>query len=153
MPPLSSFLFFFGITYDENTPYITMKNLDVLTKYIKSHYGSSVRIILSEQGYSSVPWGEANQAAALAYSYYIAACNPMIDGFMIRSYMDHPIESAQGLYMGIAGKEAFEVFKYMDTSKTYQYTNRYLGIIGAKSWGKAVPRFKKSKLLKLYRRL
>ncbi len=142
-----------GITYDENTPYITMKNLDVLTKYIKSHYGSSVRIILSEQGYSSVPWGEANQAAALAYSYYIAACNPMIDGFMIRSYMDHPIESAQGLYMGIAGKEAFEVFKYMDTSKTYQYTNRYLGIIGAKSWGKAVPRFKKSKLLKLYRRL
>ena len=92
-----------------------MKNLHVLTGYMKKTYGSSVRIILSEQGYSS-SWGQANQAAAIAASYYIAACDPMVDAFIIRSYYDHPIEVAQDLSMGIAGKEAFAVYKYMDTA-------------------------------------
>lgn len=139
-----------GITGDVNTPYITMKNIDVLTKYIKKNYGSSVRIILSEQGYSST-WGETNQAAALAYSYYIAACNPMIDAFIIRSYSDHPVEVAQGLKMGIYGKEAFKVFKYMDTSQTNKYTKKYLSIIGATSWKKIVPGYKFNRLRKMYR--
>lgn len=142
----------YGTTNDENSPYITMKNINVLTNYIKRNYGSSVRIILSEQGYSSVD-GEAEQAAALAYSYYIAACNPMIDSFIIRSYTDHPVEVAQGLRMGIAGKEAFNVYKNMDTSKSEQYTNGYLGLIGASSWRQIVPGYSKSRIKKMYRRL
>ncbi|MEY8390585.1 hypothetical protein D3Z36_05310 [Lachnospiraceae bacterium] len=141
----------YGITNDANTPYVTMKNLSVLTKYIKKHYGSSVRIILSEQGYSST-WGQANQAAALAYSYYIAACNSMVDSFIIRSYYDHPVEVAQGLRMGIKGKEAFTVFKYMDTTKFNRYTKRYLKLIGGKSWKKLVPNYKKSRIYKMYTR-
>lgn len=141
----------YGITNDENSPYITMKNLNVLTKYIKKKYGSSVRIILSEQGYSS-SWGQANQAAAIAYSYYIAACNPMVDAFIIRSYYDHPVEAAQGLRMGIKGKEAFTVFKYMDTTKFQKYTKRYLKLIGGKSWKKLVPGYKKSRIYKMYRK-
>lgn len=141
----------YGITYDSNSPYITMKNLDVLTNYIKKNYGSSVRVILSEQGYAS-NWGQANQAAAIAASYYIAACNPTVDAFIIRSYYDHPVEVAQGLPMGIAGKEAFEVFKYMDTTVTFQYTNRYLGLIGISSWEQLVPRFKPARLHTMYRK-
>ncbi len=139
----------FGITKNVHTPYITMKNLNVLTKYIKKHYGSSVRIILSEQGYSST-WGQANQAAAIAYSYFIAACNPMVDAFIIRSYYDHPVEVAQGLRMGIKGKEAFTAFKYMDTSKFEKYTKRYLKVIGKKSWKKIVPGYKKNRIYKMY---
>lgn len=140
----------YGITYDENSPYITMKNLNVLTGYIRRKYGSSVRIILSEQGYTS-NWGQANQAAALAASYYIAACDPMVDAFIIRSYYDHPVEVAQGLSMGIAGKEAFAVYKYMDTRSGLKYTNHYRGLIGISSWKELVPRFKSSRLYSMYR--
>lgn len=140
----------YGITGDENSPYITMRNLNVLTDYMRKRYGSSVRIILSEQGYSS-NWGQENQAAAIAASYYIAACNPMVDAFIIRSYYDDPGEAASGLPMGIAGKEAFNVYKYMDTKKTFQYTNRYLGLIGVSSWRQVVPKFKKGRLYTMYR--
>ncbi|MCI8483803.1 MAG: InlB B-repeat-containing protein [Lachnospiraceae bacterium] len=141
----------YGITYDDNTPYITMQNLDVLTRHIKKHYGSSVRVILSEQGYSSTG-GEKEQAAALAYSYYIAACNPMVDAFIIRSYDDHPVEVAQGLRMGISGKEAFKVYKNMDAGNSERYTKKYLKVIGAKSWKQIVPRYSKSRLKKMYRK-
>lgn len=141
----------YGITYDENSPYITMKNLNVLTSYIRRKYGSSVRTILSEQGYAS-NWGQTNQAAAIAASYYIAACNPYVDAFIIRSYQDHPVEVAQGLPMGIHGKEAFNVFKYMDTTKTFSYTNRYRGLIGISSWKQLVPYYNKKRLYKMYRK-
>lgn len=36
-----------------NSPYITMKNIQYLTKYVKSKYGSKTRIMLTEQGFSS----------------------------------------------------------------------------------------------------
>ncbi len=140
----------YGITYDENSPYITMKNLDVLTDYMKRTYRSSIRVILSEQGYGS-NWGQANQAAAIAASYYIAACNPTIEAFIIRSYRDHPLEASQGMPMGIEGKEAFEVYKYMDSTKTSQYTDRYLGLIKISSWGQLVPRYNKKRLYTMYR--
>lgn len=141
----------YGITNDVSTPSVTMKNLHVLTNYIKKKYGSSVRIILSEQGYSSAE-GESLQAAALAYSYYIAACNPMIDAFIIRSYSDDPVEVAQGYHLGILGKEAFDVFKYMDTSKAGRYTDRYLGVIGASSWAQIVPGYRARRIRTMYRR-
>lgn len=141
----------YGITNDINTPSITMKNLNVLTDYIRNTYGSSVRIILSEQGFSSA-MGQAQQAAAMAYSYYIAACNPMVDAFIIRSYEDHPVEVAQGLRMGIVGKEAFSVFKYMDTAYSAQYTNPYLRVIGANSWEQIVPGYREQRIRKMYRR-
>ncbi len=142
----------YGITNNVNTtPSITMKNLKVLTNYIKNRYGSSVRIILSEQGYSSAQ-GEELQAAALAYSYYIAACNPMVDAFIIRSYKDDPVEVAQGYLLGIQGKQAFDVFKYMDTSRASQYTDRYLGVIGAGSWPQVVPGYRAKRLRSMYRK-
>ncbi len=141
----------YGVTDEIHSPYITMKNIGVLTNYIKKTYGRSVRIILSEQGYSST-WGQSTQAAALAYSYYIAACNPMIDAFIIRSYLDHPVEVAQGLSMGIAGKEAFDVYKYMDTTSSNAYTNRYLGMLGGSVWESLVPEYHLSRIIKMYRK-
>lgn len=141
----------YGITHDESTPYITPSNLHVLTSYIKKHYGSSTRIILSEQGFSST-WGEQDQAAAIAYSYYMAACDPMVDAFIIRSYEDHPVEVAQGLSMGIAGKPAFKVFKYMDTWKSSKYTKKYRNLIGIRSWNQVIPGYKYSRVYKMYRK-
>ena len=81
--------------------FITMRNIQTLTDYVKNRFGSNTRIILSEQGFSSTYGGQANQAAAIALAYYKAACNPMIDAFIIRSYKDEAHEVAQGLAMGL----------------------------------------------------
>ena len=105
--PLSDSQFWSGanasmFTSDANTTtFITMRNIQTLTDYVKNRFGSNTRIILSEQGFSSTYGGQANQAAAIALAYYKAACNPMIDAFIIRSYKDEAHEVAQGLAMGL----------------------------------------------------
>lgn len=143
-------------TNSTDSHYVTLKNLSVLTKFVKKKFGSKTRIILSEQGFTSTN-GEAVQAAALAYGYYIAEFNSMIDAFIIRSDIDNSVESAQGLKMGLRNidgseKAAYKVFKYMDTPDYAAYTNTYLKIIGKSSWKKAVPGFKASKLKKMPKR-
>lgn len=136
---------------DENTKYITMQNIDVLTNYIRKHYGSKTRIILSEQGFTAKK-GQDIQAAAIALSYYKVACNSMIDAIIIRSYTDAPSEAAMGLSMGIKGRKAFKIFKYMDTPKSLYYTKGLLRTIGVKSWAKVVPHYSVKHLLHMYRR-
>lgn len=139
-----------GITNTENTPYITPKNIEVLTKYVKKHYGSGTRIILSEQGFTSTA-GDSVQAAALAYAYYKCEFNSMIDAFIIRSEYDVAEEVSQGLSMGLIRtspwgfKEAYNVYKYMDTPKSTTYTKKYLSVIGVKKWSSIVPGYKSSK--------
>ncbi len=142
----------YGVTDDVSTPAITMKNLKVLTNYIKKKFGSSHRVILSEQGYTSSKYGQDAQAAAIAYSYYVAACNPMVDAFILRSYMDHPEEARQGMSMGIKGKKALQVYKYMDTAQSSRYTKKCLKTIKAKSWKKIIPGYNASRLRKMYRK-
>ncbi len=134
----------------ENSPYVTLKNIDVLTNYVRKHYTSKTRIILSEQGFTAKK-GQSVQSAAIAMGYYKAACNAMIDSFIIRSYSDDPGEAAMGLTMGIKGRSAFKVYKYMDTSKSLKYTKKYLKTIGVSSWNKVVSNFNKARLYKMFR--
>lgn len=134
----------------ENSPYVNMKNINVLTDYVKNHFSSKTRVILSEQGFTATK-GENVQSAAIALGYYRAACNPMIDAFIIRCYRDAQVEVDMGLAMGIYGRQAFNVFKYMDTPSTASYTNPYLGTIGAGSWSDIVPNYRESRLWKNYR--
>jgi hypothetical protein len=143
-------------TNSVDSHYVTLKNLSVLTKFVKKKFGSKTRIILSEQGFTSTA-GENTQAAAIAYGYYIAEFNSMIDAYIIRSDIDNEVETAQGLKMGLRNidgthKAAYNVFKYMDTPDYEAYTNKYLGAIGKTSWKKAVSGFKDSKLKKMPRR-
>ena len=143
-----------GITNNEHTPCITPQNIEVLTKYVKKHYGSKTRIILSEQGFSSTA-GDSTQAAALAYAYYKCEFNSMIDAFIIRSEYDVDVEVKQGLSMGLIRtspwgyKEAYNVYKYMDTPNSEAYTKKYLSVIGAKKWSSIVPGYKASKFKKM----
>ena len=53
--------------------------------------------------------------------------------------------------MGIVGKEAFEVFKHMDTKDSLWYTERFLGVIGASSWTQIVPGYQAQWVWKMYR--
>lgn len=132
------------------TPYITPLNIEVLTSYVKKTYGKNTRIILSEQGFTSTS-GEHIQAAALAYAYYKCEFNSMIDAFIIRCEYDADVEVRQGLSMGLIqtstgrAKEAYNVYKYMDTPQSTTYTKKYLATIGAKNWNSIVPNYKSSK--------
>ena len=159
--PLSDSQFWSGanasmFTSDVNsTTFITMRNIETLTNYVKSKYGSNTRIILSEQGFSSASGGQANQAAALALAYYKAACNPMIDAFIIRSYKDEAHEVAQGLAMGLKDangkkKTAFNVFTNMDSSSSLKYTEKVLNNqVG--NWKAQVPGYTAKRIFNMYR--
>lgn len=132
------------ISNSENSEIVNMKNLNVLTNYVKKHYGKDKRIILSEVGFTSDS-GEKLQAAAIAYAYYVAEFNPMVDAFIMRSLEDADVEVAQGLSFGITGKQAYDVYKYMDTPQSENYTKFALKVIGTKKWKSIVPKYNASK--------
>ena len=160
--PLSDSQFWSGanasmFTSDANTTtFITMRNIQTLTDCVKNRFGSNTRIILSEQGFSSSFGGQANQAAAIALAYYKAACNPMIDAFIIRSYKDEAHEVAQGLAMGLKDangkkKTAYNVFKNMDSSNSLKYTEKVLkSQVG--NWKSLVPGYSTGKISSMYRK-
>ena len=160
--PLSDSQFWSGanasmFTGDANTTtFITMRNIQTLTDYVKNRFGSNTRIILSEQGFSSTYGGQANQAAAIALAYYKAACNSMIDAFIIRSYKDEAHEVAQGLAMGLKDangkkKTAYNVFKNMDSSNSLKYTEKVLkSQVG--NWKSLVPGYSTGKISSMYRK-
>ncbi|MFA9378870.1 MAG: DUF5722 domain-containing protein [Lachnotalea sp.] len=141
-----------------NSPVISIYNINVLTNYIKKTYGSGTRIILSEQGFTSAqPYGEKVQAAAMAYSYYLAEFNSMIDAFILSRHVDNVVETTDGLNLGLwttapgqieeayQKKYAWKVYKYMDTPKSTTVTKFALKIIGTSSWKKIIPKYKSKK--------
>lgn len=160
--PLSDSQFWSGanasmFTSDANTTtFITMRNIQTLTDYVKNRFGSNTRIILSEQGFSSTYGGQANQAAAIALAYYKAACNPMIDAFIIRSYEEEAHEVAQGLAMGLKDangkkKTSYNVFKNMDSSNSLKYTEKVLkSQVG--NWKSLIPGYSTGKISSMYRK-
>lgn len=147
------------VTMSADSPIVTMLNLNYMTDYVKNTYGADKRIILSECGFTSVTEGvtnEDNQAAAIAYGYYLAEFNDMVDSFVVHRHVDHRDEVNIGFSLGLwtnkpgaietadRKKKAYNVFKYMDTSSYRQYTDFALPIIGKGSWKQAVPGFNPS---------
>ncbi len=133
------------VSNNDSSEFVSPKNLNVLTNYVKKHFGSKTRIILSEQGFTSTS-GYSVQCAALAYTYYKAEFNTMIDSVIFRSDYDAEGELAQGLAFGLCDlygnrKPAYDVFKYMDTPKAENYTKKYLKTIGVSSWKKVAPKY------------
>ncbi len=144
-----------------SSPVISMKNISVLTSFIKKNYGSKTRIILSEQGYTSVRSSGADaqkeQSAAIAYSYYLTEANSMIDSFIMNRHVDHQVEIDQGLNLGLwttdpssslpewanTKKDSWQVFKYMDTNLGNSITADARAVIGISKWKKVIPGFKK----------
>lgn len=143
---------------------ISMGNIGVLTSYIREKYGSDTHIILSEQGYTSVRHikignkeirldAQDEQAAAIAYSYYLTESDDMLDSFIMNRHVDHQAEISQGLNLGLwttdrssslpewAGekKKSWNTFKYMDSNLADIATADSLAIIGIEQWSDAVP--------------
>ena len=149
-------------TNDEDTPYITMKNIGVLTDYLSKetflYRNAPRRVLISEFGVSADPNTAAvsTQAAAIAYAYYTAVANPNIEALIYHRHVDHELEAQAGLYFGLwrhtdgsvqtplSRKTAYNVFKYMDTNKNVTTTAPCLTMLGVNSWDKLIPGFKES---------
>lgn len=115
---------------------ITIMNLKLLTDYVADTYGEEHKFILSENGFSSGA-GEETQAAAIAYAYYLAEANDMVDSLIIHRHTDASAEMGEGLYFGLRNssggqKRSWSVYQNMD--KNASSTDFALDIIGGASW-------------------
>jgi hypothetical protein len=143
-------------TYDENTPRITFKNLEMLTKFFEReamlYAGKPRRIILSEQGFHSpnTTEGESNQAAAYAYAYYRISKLDGIDAFILHRHVDHRDEG--GLNLGLWTRKAdsvatpdrkkpiYDVFRRADLAGWEEAFRFALPIVGVSAWSELDPK-------------
>ena len=160
--PLTNTEFWTDNSTTSNTSYISMKNIQILTNYLSTleqKYGkisNSIRVILGEIGFSGTGgnhYSEQAQAAALGYGYYIAMFNKRIDSYIIRAYLDDSSETSSGLYLGLRqknskqpAKEAYSVYKNLDTGSSIKTMNSYLKLIGISDWKSTISEFDASKL-------
>ncbi len=134
-----------------DTPMVCMKNIHVITDYLQreeflTDEGNVRSVILSELGFTSSSGGEATQAAAFAYAYYIAEANSHIDGFLLNRETDAPEEVAQGLAFGLCNsgggrKQIYNVYKQIDTSNSHSATEFAKGIIGIGDWSSVIKNY------------
>ncbi|MCI8387633.1 MAG: hypothetical protein HFE63_04115 [Clostridiales bacterium] len=140
---------FWNDSYAEDnfsTPFVTMKNLSVLTRYMNQNellYNSKPRsIIISEFGVSGDPADAASmtmQSAAYALAYYAAAQNDDIDAFIYHRHVDHAGENLYyGLWSAVDGslleasakKQIYNVFAQIDTENSEEATSFVKSLVG-----------------------
>ncbi len=147
----------------QETPYISMKNIDVLCEYMNQdkllYKGSKRRITISGFGISS---GEDSlsqniQAAMYAYAYYKVLFNNDIEALIYYRHVDNVDEGnlKYGLWSAVEGqtlvpsvkKTIYEVFKNIDTGLSVDTASFALPIIGTEDWKKVIPDYNKTKLV------
>lgn len=145
-------------TDDANSPVVDFVNLHVITDYMKipvflNPAGQTRTIFLTEEGFSSMKGTQdmsQEQAAAVAYSYYIVKHNPYIKAYILSRQDDHPYEAGSGLNIGLSTiqmdgsrvpKPAREVFRLIDTAQSAAVSDFAKTIIGISDWGQLIPGF------------
>lgn len=133
-----------GVVYNaknENAWFIDGNNLSVMTNYIKNRYGEQHRIMLTEQGFTDY-MGTDYQAAALAYSYYAAMYDPMVDCFILNIADERAADSR--LNFSLDNKLAGEIYRKIGTANTADQqwiSDTVLPIMGHSSWEELVPNY------------
>ncbi|MGC9469064.1 MAG: DUF5722 domain-containing protein [Anaerolineae bacterium] len=135
-----------------DTPRITFRNLDILTRYMSQPhltYGGRLRhIILSEQGFHSDETEESEelQAAAYAFAYWKVEQNPDIESFILHAHVDNrdefdlnlglwrrdkssPLGNAPG-----SPKPIYAVFRDIDGPKHDEIIAWAKGVVGEENW-------------------
>ena len=142
-----------------DSPIINFKNLHVITdfmqlKSMRNKKGEVRKIFLTEEGFSSIEKGvdkSEEQAAAVAYSYFIVDNNPYITAYLMSRQEDSEDEVKHGLAFGISSivnhqlihKKAHSVFKYIDDASATEGTADFArAIIGIDSWDQVIPNFR-----------
>lgn len=131
-----------------SSKWLTISNFEILQKYLeqnKMRCGTKVRdVILQETGVSSEKNTKADkyrQAAYIAQLYYKAAHMNCVSSLMyFRLHDTKELEKANANFglIGMDGKKkpAYTLWKYIDTDKSFDYSNRYLGYIQFQKGGK-----------------
>ena len=142
-----------------DSPIINFKNLHVITDFMqldsmKNKKGEVRKIFLTEEGFTSIQKGQDKsdeQAAAVAYSYYIVDNNPYISAYLMSRQEDSDDEVKHGLAFGLSSivnhqlvhKKAHSVFKYIDDASATEGTADFArAIIGIDSWDQLIPNFR-----------
>lgn len=128
----------FEATNSTSSKIITMKNISVLTKYVKNKFGKDATIMLSEQAFNSTE-GENLQAAAYAYAYYISEGNDMIESFIYARDKEPASDVAQGFYWGLRDvngnkRKIWNVFRCIDSKESLKKTKSLVAYTDLKSW-------------------
>ncbi len=126
-----------NVSHNQNSPYITMANLDVLTDFLctpemRSSTGAVRTIKCSEVGYSSAN-GEAAQAADLVYAYLSAENNRYVDGLVISRERDHEFDISQGMVSGLTNldgshKMGYEFYKNVTDPNVIAQASQAAGV-------------------------
>ncbi|MEW4486439.1 DUF5722 domain-containing protein [Thalassoglobus sp. JC818] len=133
----------------QDSPRVTFKNLEVLTKFMRQpemqFAGKPRSIILSEQGFHTPPGleGQQLQAAAYCYAYRKVAALEDIDAFILHRHVDHPREG--GLNLGLRTfdpnnrqsppkKLIYNVFRDADRDDWRTSFEFALPIVGLNDW-------------------
>ena len=142
-----------------DSPIVNFKNLHVITDFMsmdsmKNRKGQVRKIFLTEEGFSSIAKGvdkSTEQAAAVAYSYFIVDNNPYISAYLMSRQEDNEDETKHGLAFGLSSivnhqlvpKPAHEVFKWIDNaSATEGIADFARAVIGIDSWDRLIPNFR-----------
>ena len=145
-----------GITFDDATPKVTFKNLEVLCRHLERAellwQKKPRRIILSEQGFHTLltPDGEQLQAAGFAYAWEKCRRLPVVDALIYHRHVDHAHEG--GLRLGLwrnaphsvstphSRKQLYELFQKAGTPAWDEAAKFALPLAGLKTWDELAPR-------------
>ena len=145
------------VTFDDASPKVTFKNLEVLTKKMATpeliFNGKPRRLALTEQGFNVTNRPEAltEQAAAYAYAWEkVSRLNGAIDAFLYHRHVDNAKEG--GLRLGLWSNKPgtisepdqkrpiWNLFQAADTPGWKAAAEPYLKTCGLKSWDELTPR-------------
>lgn len=128
---------------DTSARIIDGSNLWVMTNYIRDVFGSQHRVMLTEQGFTN-QYGPEAQAACLAYTYYAAYYDPMVDCFLISTENAGYAASGESLNFDISGTLAEQVYTKIcngNAADQQWIANTCLPVIGVSSWEQIIPNF------------
>lgn len=132
----------------ETSPWITVANLELLQLYLEQPYtkynGQMRKVSLTEasvvhESKSGLTQDQYKaelykQAASIAQMYYRVAHLSCIDEVPYFQLVDRT-----GLALGLMEKDktqkpSYDVWKYIDTNRSFDYSNQYLKYLGENSW-------------------
>lgn len=128
-------------TKDDNAQFIDGANLFVMTNYIKNHFGEQHRVMLTEVGFSDEHGAEV-QAACLAYTYYAAKYDPMVDSILLHMSNEGRTGDGHSMNFDIHNTLAGEIYSKIDNAEDQEWiASVCLPVIGVSSWEEIIPNF------------
>ena len=145
------------VSFNDNTPKVTFKNLEVLTKKLATpemlYAGKPRRLSFTEQGFDlpQRPEGLTEQAAAYAYAWEkVVRLGDAVDAFHYHRHVDHSLENGLrfGLWSNKPGtisepdqkRPIWLLFKSAGTAEWKAAAEPYLKTCGLKSWDELNPK-------------